>query len=184
MALLIILLLNLLVLQGLLLQDLLQDLLAQEFLQDRLRNAPLPLLGCVLGLNAHSFLDILALLLLDLLADGLGGVVALVLPDRTALGWCVALGLPLGHAVGSALLHELDVAERHGDVNALVDLGNSALFLGGWMAHFVVDGLADINHLVLALVMVSSVTNFVSHFVNDLRALQLGSLLIQLGLFE
>jgi len=167
---------------GFLLVALLVRLLA--VLLQELADVTLPFLGVVLlGLGAHGLLDDFALVVLDLLADGLGGVVTLVLPDGLALGWGVALGLPLGHTVGAALLLKLDVAVRNGDFNTFVHLLDPALLLSGGMTNFDPDGLAVINHFILALVMVISTTNFVGDLIDDCRTLYLVIFFIMFVLF-
>jgi len=165
-------------LDGLLGTDLGRSLDAEDLVED----GPLlpPLL--VFTLLAAG-LDGLALLLLDLLADLLGGRVALVLSDEFAHLGGVAPGLHPGHAVGPAPLLHLHRAVRNRDRDALLGLDQLALLGLDMVALLVPDGLAVVDGLVLALVVVLSVTHLVSDFVDDVGALQLFALLIGLVTF-
>jgi len=122
--------------------------------------------------------------LLDVLADGLCGLVADVFQDTVALVRSVALGLHLGHAVGPTLLLKVDDAVGIGDLYAFILLHESALFLCSGIANFVPDCLAIVDDLVHALVVVLSPTHFVGDLVYDMSALQLVILLVVFVLIE
>jgi len=128
-------------------------------------------------------LDGLALLLLDLLADLLGGRVAHVLSDEVAHLGVMALCLPFGHAVGPAALLHLHRAVRNGDRDALLGLDQLALLGLDMAALLVPDGLAVVDGLVFTFVVVLSVAHLVSDFVDDVGALQLFPLLVGLVAF-
>jgi len=123
-------------------------------------------------------------MLLNVLADGLCGLVADVFQDSVALGRSVALGLHLRHAVGPTLLLEVNDAVGIGDLYTFILLYKSALFLCSGLANFVPDGLAVVDDLVHALVMVLSPTDFVGDLVYDMSALQLVILLVVFVLIE
>jgi len=122
--------------------------------------------------------------LLNVLADRLCGLVADVFQDSITLGGSVALGLHLRHAVGPTLLLEVDDAVGIGDLYTFVLLHESALFLCSGIANFVPDGLAVVDDLVHALVVVLSPTDFVGDLVYDMSALQLVILLVVFVLIE
>jgi len=148
--------------------------------EDLVEDGPLlpPLLVLLL-----AGLDSLALLLLDLPADLFSGRVALVLSDEFAHLGGVALGLHPGHAVGPAALLHLHGAVRNGDRDALLGLDQLALLGLDMAALLVPDGLAVVDGLIFALVVVLSVAHLVSDFVNDVSALQLFPLLVGLVAF-
>jgi len=122
--------------------------------------------------------------LLNVLADGLRGLVADVFQDSVALVRSMALGLHLRNAVGPTLLLEVDDAVRIGDLDAFILLHESALFLCSGIANFVPDGLAVVDDLVHALVVILSPTDFVGDLVYDMSAFQLVILLIVFVLIE
>lgn len=147
-------------------------LLFEDLLEDLLDDGTLPLLVfLVLGLGASLYP--LALFFLDLLANLLVVSLALVLQDRFAFIWtCVTLGLPFDMAVGAAGLLELHLAERNGNFDALVLFDQLALFLFDIVALLVPYGLAVVDPLVLALIMICSVANLMSNFVEHFSTLQ------------
>lgn len=150
--------------------------LLEDLLEELFDDGPLPLLVCFDLLGMGAFLDQFALVFLDLLANFLGGGMTLVLPDGLALLRCVTLGLELGNAIGPAPLFNLHFAEGNRNFDALVDFDQLALFGCSLMTFFIPDGLAIVNGLVLALVMVLGPTNLVSNFVDDMGTLKLLSL--------
>jgi len=151
------------------------DLLDLQHLLQGLDNRPLPLLG--FSLLAHSLLNNFAFLLLNIFADFLSGGVALVLPDSLAFGWT-------GVALGLQLLLILDFTEGMRNFDAFLANCVGALFLSGGMAVFLPDVIAVVNNLVLALVVVFSVTFFMGNQVNDGRAFQLVKLFDLFKFFE
>jgi len=162
---------------GLLGSDLGRSLDAKDLVEDG------PLLPPLLVFPLLAGLDSLALLLLDLPADLLSGRVAHVLSDEVAHLGGVALGLHPGHAVGPAALLHLHGAVRNGDRDALLGLDQLALLGLDMAALLVPDGLAVVDGLIFALVVVLSVAHLVSDFVNDVSALQLFPLLVGLVAF-
>jgi len=145
--------------------------LLEDLLEELFDDGPLPLLVGFDLLGVGALLDQFALMFLDLLADFLGGGVTLVLPDGLALLRCVTLGLELGDAIGPAPLFNLHLAKGNRNFDALVDFDQFALFGCSLMTFFIPDGLAIVNSLVLALVVVLGPTNLVSNFVDDMGTL-------------
>jgi len=101
-----------------------------------LLHGSLPLLGrfdlLLRWLRALLLGNELAFLLLDLLADGLCGLVALIFCHNLTVLGNVAHLLGLLNAVGPASLLILDMAVGHRDQDALVNADESALFLRCW----------------------------------------------------
>jgi len=101
-----------------------------------LLDGSLPLLGrfdlLLRWLRALLLGNEFAFLLLDLLADGLCGLVALIFSHNPTVLRGVAHLLGLLNAVGPASLLVLDVAVGHRDQDALFNADESALFLRCW----------------------------------------------------
>jgi len=138
-------------------------------------NRPLPLgfFDLLFRLGALLLGHDLALLLFDIVADSLCGLMALVLGDSLAVLWSVAHPLSFVNAIGPATLFVLNMAEGHRNFKALVDLDEPAFFLSSRRADFVPDGLAIINSFVGALVMILSAALLVNNFIHDGSTLEL-----------
>jgi len=158
--------------------------LLEDLLEELFDDGPLPLLVGFDLLRVGALLDQFALVFLNLLTNFLGGGVTLVLPDGLALLRSVTLGLELGNAISPAPLFNLHCAEGNRNLDALVNFNQLALFGSSLMAFFIPDGLAIVDGLVLALVVILGPTNLVSNFVDDMGTLKLFSLVeFRLGIF-
>jgi len=158
--------------------------LLEDLLEELFDDGPLPLLVGFDLLRVGALLDQFALVFLNLLTNFLGGGVTLVLPDGLALLRSVTLGLELGNAISPAPLFNLHCAEGNRNLDALVNFNQLALFGSSLMAFFIPDGLAIVDGLVLALVVILGPTNLVSNFVDDMGTLKLFSLVeLRFGIF-
>jgi len=105
--------------------------------------------------------------------DSLVGGMTIVLGDSIAVLWSVAFLLGLLNAVATAALLIGDLAGGQGDGVALPGPDKTAFLLGDWLADGVPNGLAVVDGLVLALVVVLGAALLVSHLVNDEGAVEI-----------